>query len=214
MQRRGFEGDDLMAELLEMSAPALYRSPRPVLSFADARRLASRYGTPLMVISRAAVTRNYRALCDNLPGVEFFYAAKANPHRTILSTLHKLGSSVDVCSYGEARQALRAGFAPEAMLHTHPCKTVRNLVDCYGMGIRWFIYDNAHELTKMAEHAPDAQLLLRLAMAPPDTRHCRCSSGRHSWASTCAVCRSTSARSACRPTISAARSSKRGGSGT
>jgi ornithine decarboxylase len=154
-----------MAELLEMSAPALFRSPRPVLSFADAKRLAARHGTPLLVISRAAVTRNYRALCDNLPGVEIFYAAKANPHRTILSTLHKLGSSVDVCSYGEARQALRAGFAPEAMLHTHPCKTVRNLVDCYGLGIRWFIYDNAHELTKMAEHAPDAQLLLRLAMS-------------------------------------------------
>jgi ornithine decarboxylase len=154
-----------MTALLEISAPALYRSPRPVLSFADARRLAARHGTPLMVISRSAVARNYRLLCENLPGVEFFYAAKANPHRTILSTLNKLGCSVDVCSCGEARQALRAGFAPEAMLHTHPCKTVRNLVDCYALGIRWFIYDSAFELPKLAEHAPDAKLLLRLAMA-------------------------------------------------
>jgi ornithine decarboxylase len=154
-----------MTALLEMSAPALYRSPTPVLSFAAARRLAARYGTPLMVISRAAVTRNYQTLQENLPGVEFFYAAKANPHRTILSTLHKLGGSVDVCSYGEARRALRAGFAPEEMLHTHPCKTVRNLVDCYGMGIRWFVYDSAFELPKLAEHAPDARVLLRLAMS-------------------------------------------------
>src|SRR5260370_40506137 len=132
-----------MAALLEMSVPARYRSPRPVLSFADAKRLAARHATPLLAISRAAVTRNYRALCDNLPGVEIFYAAKANPHRTILSTLHKLGSSVDVCSYGEARQALRAGFAPEAMLHTHPCKTGRNLVDFYLMRITLLVYGDA-----------------------------------------------------------------------
>src|SRR5262249_43730987 len=122
-------GGDEMGALLEISAPVLNRSARPVLSFADARPLAARYGTPLMVISRSVVADSYRALQETLPGVEFYYAAKANPHRSILSTLHKLGCSVDVCSYGEARQAVRAGFAPEAMLHTHPCKTIRNLVD-------------------------------------------------------------------------------------
>jgi ornithine decarboxylase len=109
--------------------------------------------------------RNYRALQRHLPNVQFFYAAKANPDQLILKALCKLGCSVDVCSAGEAKMAFRAGFRPEAMIHTHPCKTVNNLVECYRQGIRWFTYDTAFELPKMAEHAPEANLLLRLAVS-------------------------------------------------
>src|SRR5262245_3416255 len=119
-----------MTSVLEMSAPSVYRSAQAVLSFEDARRLTARYGSPLLVISRAALARNYRTLKSNLPEVEFFYAAKANPNPLILTTLRKLGCSVDVCSQGEARLALKARFSPRQMIHTHPCKTVRNLTDC------------------------------------------------------------------------------------
>jgi ornithine decarboxylase len=154
-----------MANVLEMVAPPAYRSAQAVVSFPDARRLAAKYGTPLLVVSRSTLVRNYRALQDHLPGVEFFYAAKANPDRVVLTTLRKLGCSVDVCSFGEMRLALRAGFSPDAMIHTHPCKTVRNLVDCYTAGARWFTFDSASELPKLARHAPDANLLLRLAVS-------------------------------------------------
>ena len=154
-----------MTQLLETCDAVEYRTARAVLSFADARRLAARYGTPLLAISRSALTDSYRTLVANLPSVEFYYAAKANPDRAILSTLRKLGCSVDVCSHKEAQRALKAGFRPEAMIHTHPCKTIRNLSDCYREGIRWFTYDSAHELPKFVEHAPDARLLLRLAMS-------------------------------------------------
>jgi ornithine decarboxylase len=154
-----------MTSVLEMSAAPVYRSAQPVLSFGDARRLAARYGTPLLVISRSAVVQSYRTLRDHLPGVEFFYAAKANPNAVILTTLRKLGCSIDVCSQGEARLALKARFRPESMIHTHPCKTVRNLVDCYALGIRWFTFDSIFELPKLVQYAPDAQLLLRLAVS-------------------------------------------------
>ena len=137
-----------MTSVLEISAPSVYRSAQSVVSFAEARRLADRHGTPLLAISRANLVQNYRTLQANLPGVEFFYAAKANPDPVILTTLRKLGCSVDVCSQGEARQALKARFRPESMIHTHPCKTVRNLSDCYAMGIRWFTYDSAFELRR------------------------------------------------------------------
>ena len=148
-----------------LGAPPGHRSARPVISFAAARRLAARHGTPLLVVSRSALARSYRAVEANLPGVELFYAAKANPDRKVLRALRELGSSVDVCSPHEARQALRAGFTPEAMIHTHPCKTVRNLVESYALGIRWFTFDSASELPKLAQHAPDASLLLRLAVS-------------------------------------------------
>lgn len=148
--------------LLDFSA---YRTAEPVISFETARTLALEHGTPLLAVSRSAVARNYLALRSGLPGIEFFYAAKSNPDATILGTLRELGCSVDICSFGELQAALAAGFTPDAMLHTHPCKTISNLVSCYQAGVRWFVYDNALELQKMRLHAADANLLLRVAMS-------------------------------------------------
>ncbi|MGE5195209.1 MAG: type III PLP-dependent enzyme [Deltaproteobacteria bacterium] len=149
----------------ESTTSSVYRSAEPVVSFAEAESLAGRFGTPLLVASRTALLRNYEALRSSLPGVEFFYAAKANPADAILRPLCEAGSSVDVCSYGEMLAALKAGFTPEMMIHTHPCKTEQNLTNCYAEGLRWFTFDNANEIPKLARHAPDASLLLRLAVS-------------------------------------------------
>ena len=149
----------------ESTTSPIYRSAEPVVSFEEAESLAGQFGTPLLVASRAALLRNYEALRTSLPGVEFFYAAKANPAEAILRPLCEAGSSVDVCSYGEMLAALKAGFTPDMMIHTHPCKTEQNLTSCYAQGLRWFTFDNANELPKLARHAPDANLLLRLAVS-------------------------------------------------
>jgi ornithine decarboxylase len=139
------------------------RVARPVVTFDQARQIAEEYGTPTLVISRSVLSRTYTAMKDALPQVEMFYAAKANSDVQILRTLCKLGSSVDVCSYREMQSALLAGFTPDQMIHTHPCKTVQNLHDCYNEGLRWFTYDCIGELEKMHEHRPDVNLILRLA---------------------------------------------------
>jgi ornithine decarboxylase len=149
----------------ESTTSSVYRSAEPVVSFAEAEALAEQFGTPLLVASRTVLLRNYDALRASLPGVEFFYAAKANPAEAILRPLCEAGSSVDVCSHGEMLAALKAGFTPEMMIHTHPCKTVQNLTSCYADGLRWFTFDNANEIPKLAAHAPDASLLLRLAVS-------------------------------------------------
>jgi ornithine decarboxylase len=142
-----------------------YRSARPVVSFDQAKELAAEHGTPLLCFSRSAVQRNFEALRDGLPGVEFYYAAKSNPNQTILRTLQQNGCYVDVCSVGELQAALDAGFRPDQMLHTHPCKTLHNLQTCYDAGLRWFVYDNRNELRKIHRYTPDVTLLLRVAMS-------------------------------------------------
>ena len=63
----------------ESTTSSVYRSAEPVVSFAEAESLAGQFGTPLLVASRRRSLRNYEALRSSLPGVEFFYAAKANP---------------------------------------------------------------------------------------------------------------------------------------
>jgi len=155
----------LEAESLpEVGLVSQCRAAVPVVSFTEARHLAAEFGTPTIVISHAAVRRNYRALKSALPQVEFFYAAKANPAQPILQTLRSEGCSIDICSHGEYLAAAQAGFQPEQMLHTHPCKTVDNLTRCYAEGVRWFTFDNAHEIPKLKQHAPESQLLLRTAV--------------------------------------------------
>lgn len=149
----------------DSTTASVYRSAEPVVSFDEAESLAAQFGSPLLVASRAALLRNYHALTRALPNVEFFYAAKANPAEPILRVLCEAGCSVDVCSYGEMQAALAAGFTPDRMIHTHPCKTVQNLTRCYAEGLRWFTFDNANEIPKLVEHARDVNLLLRLAVS-------------------------------------------------
>jgi ornithine decarboxylase len=141
------------------------RVSTPVLSFDQARELSRQYGTPTLVVSRSTLARTYQTMKSELPNVEMFYAAKANSDVSILRTLFLEGSSVDVCSYRELQSALLAGFKPDQMIHTHPCKTVQNLMDCYNEGVRWFTVDCSGEIDKLVRHTPDVNVILRLAAA-------------------------------------------------
>lgn len=151
--------------LTDTLTPHLLRHAQSVLSFETARELGERHPTPLLVVSQSKLVETYRTMRDHLPGVELFYAAKANPNPHVLRTLFEQGCSVDVCSHGELLAAKEAGFSASQMLHTHPCKTRQNLLDCYNEGVRWFVYDNASELDKIQQLTPDVHLLLRLAMS-------------------------------------------------
>ncbi len=151
-----------MAPVLDLSAPSV-RLARPVIDFDQARAIAEEHGTPTLVISRSVVRRNYEAMKSAMPNVELFYAAKSNPAHPLLRTLCESGSSCDVCSWGEMKAALDAGFTGENMIHTHPCKTESNITQCWDAGMRWFVIDCVPELDKMARWAPDANLILRLA---------------------------------------------------
>lgn len=163
-----------MATVLESSVSSaeqsttsrIYRSAEPVLSFDTARALTEQYGVgPLLVVSRSALVRNYQAFRRMLPMVEPYYAAKANPAYPVLRTLYEIGCSVEVCSYGELQAAMAAGFSPELMLHTHPCKTPDNLLRCRKEGMNWFVFDNAIEIEKMARLTPGVDAMLRLAVS-------------------------------------------------
>jgi len=138
------------------------RSAKPVVNFGTARELATRFGTPLLAVSRSQLQKSYREMKTALPNVELFYAVKANPDVTVLRTLFREGASVDVCSYREMQSALRSGFSAGQMIHTHPCKTDDNLRQCYREGLRWFTFDCESEIPKLQRHAPDAKMLLRL----------------------------------------------------
>ena len=138
------------------------RNAAPVISFDRARELAAEFGTPTLAVSRSKLQSVYREMKSSLPNVHLFYAAKANSDVSILRTLFLEGSFVDVCSYREMQSALLAGFSPEQMIHTHPCKTADNTKSCYQEGLRWFTFDCEAEIDKIRRNAPDTKALLRL----------------------------------------------------
>lgn len=138
------------------------RTATPVVSFDKARDLAAEFGTPTLAVSKNRLQSTYREMKFALPNVELFYAAKANSDVAILRTLFLEGASVDVCSYREMQSALLAGFQPDQMIHTHPCKTAENIQSCYDEGLRWFTFDCEAEIEKLRRHAPQTKTLLRL----------------------------------------------------
>lgn len=125
------------------------RTATPVISFDQARYLAAEFGTPTLAVSRSRLQSQFREMQSALPGVELFYAAKANCDVSLLRTLFLDGASVDVCSYREMQSALLAGFRPDQMIHTHPCKTGDNIQNCYDEGLRWFTFDCRAEIEKL-----------------------------------------------------------------
>ena len=99
-----------------------------VLSDADLRRAAARYGTPLYLYDFAVIEARVRALRIALgPRFEIAYAVKANPSLGVLHFLSKFGLSSDVASKGELAAARRAGCPPSKILSTGPAKSDTDL---------------------------------------------------------------------------------------
>jgi ornithine decarboxylase len=146
-------------EVTSMSDPELLQS------------LAQQHGTPLIVVDHDVLRRNYREFRSCLPRVQPYYAVKANPDPPIIRTFFGLGSSFDVASMEEfltvhkniagLPQAERQQFIWGRVIYANPIKAIPTLreLDPYKPLVT---YDNLEEVRKLARHAPQAGLVLRL----------------------------------------------------
>lgn len=137
------------------------------MQFARAKKYALQYGTPILLLSRRAVKRNYRSLKAALPGVELFYAVKSNSYTEIIKILAEEGSSFDVCTTGEIETVKECGIKAERCIHTHPIKNDLEIRQALDYGIRLFIVDNEDELLKFIPYKDKAHLLVRMSIQNP-----------------------------------------------
>ncbi|MBQ5414540.1 MAG: type III PLP-dependent enzyme, partial [Schwartzia sp.] len=114
--------------------------------------LAKKYPTPFVVVSLEQVAYNYRFMREHMPMVNVFYAMKANPSPKILDTMVELGASFDTASAGEIETLHKMGVPGERMIYANPVKTIGGLKTASQCGVRKFIFDDASEIAKMAEH--------------------------------------------------------------
>jgi ornithine decarboxylase len=123
---------------------------------------ARRFDRPTLVLSRDAVRYQYRALSSGLGRAKIHYAVKANPQREILETLVSEGSRFDAASRGEIELCLSLGAKPEHISFGNTIKRATDIAFAHSVGINLFAVDAEAELEKIAAHAPNACVYIRL----------------------------------------------------
>jgi len=114
------------------------------------------------IVDLGAVVRKHEEWVQHLPRVKPFYAIKCNPDTAIIRLLDSLGTNFDCASKAEIQQILGCGVKPERIIYANPCKMVSHLEFAKGSNVKKMTFDNTHELTKIAQTFPGAELLLRI----------------------------------------------------
>lgn len=117
--------------------------------------IASQFGTPTYVYSRATLERHYRAFTEaagNQPHL-VCYAVKANSNIALLNLLARLGSGFDIVSEGELRRVLQAGGNPAKVVFSGVGKSEAEIEFALHTGIKCFNVESEPELHRIAEVA-------------------------------------------------------------
>jgi len=113
-------------------------------------------------IDLGCVVKQYRQWVKFLPRVQPYYALKCNPNVAITRTLASLGVNFDCASKAEIQQVLGSGVAPNRIIYANPTKMKSHISYAKSSGVKHMTFDNADELTKIADVYPEASLVLRI----------------------------------------------------
>ncbi|MFH1199737.1 MAG: type III PLP-dependent enzyme [Candidatus Micrarchaeota archaeon] len=139
------------------------------LDFRSAKKIVSKEGSPVLVISEQQLVSNYWEFKKYLGSrVKVHYAVKANSHKGVLNALRDEGASFDVASFGEIQSLLSMGVDATRMVFANPVKMTEDIIRAYNVGVDAFMFDNDAEINKMARYAPDADVILRVFVSNDD----------------------------------------------
>ena len=145
-----------------------------MITKAQLQKLGREHGTPLFVVDHEALRGNYREFKRYLPRVQAYFAVKANPLPEIVRTFYREGASFDVASMPEFKivyaniksmpSKKRQDWIWENIIYANPNKPVETLEEL-NQYKPLVTFDNAEELYKIKEHAPQAGVALRIKVA-------------------------------------------------
>ncbi|OEY66454.1 diaminopimelate decarboxylase [Marinobacter sp. X15-166B] len=132
-----------------------YRDGQLHAEAVSATEIATRFGTPAYVYSRAALEQNYRAYADALANRPHLvcYAVKANSNLAVLDVLARLGAGFDIVSAGELERVIRAGADPAKVVFSGVGKQPWELRRALEAGVRCFNVESDAELDRLNEIA-------------------------------------------------------------
>jgi len=129
------------------------------------RAMLKRYRSPLMIIRKSILEKQYRRFRKCLPEVIPYYAIKANPHPGVIKTFVKLGACFDVASAVEMKQVLRLGASPSKIIFANTIKSSEDIEIARRRRVRLMTFDNEPELYKITKQFPRAHVLVRIKVA-------------------------------------------------
>ena len=140
-----------MTPALPMGAGFDYRNGELHCEDVALGELATRFGTPLYVYSRAAITTAYRAYANALEGRTALvcYAMKANSNLAVLDVLARLGAGFDIVSGGELERVLAAGASASKVVFSGVGKSEREIEQALGVDILCFNVESVAELERI-----------------------------------------------------------------
>ena len=116
----------------------------------DCVDLAKQYGTPLHVIGKNRLEKNYLTFYNSFrkwyPRIEIHYSYKTNPIPGVIRALHEFGAGAEVVSPYELRLALTLGVPPERIIYNGPGKTDDGLSIAVSNNIRLINIDGLSEI--------------------------------------------------------------------
>ena len=131
-------------------------------SEATIRKVIKKHNSPLMLIYRKVLKKQYERFKKHLPSVIPFYAIKANPHPEIIKTFIKLGTGFDVASAQEMKLVLDLGATPDKIIFANTIKSAEDIAFAHKKKVSLMTFDNEPELYKIAKYCPGAKVLLRI----------------------------------------------------
>jgi ornithine decarboxylase len=117
---------------------------------------------PTLILNVDQVEENYHRLKAGMPDAHVHYAVKSNPHPAILRRLVELGCRFDAASMGEIEMCLAAGAEPEHISFGNTVKRWQDIEYAYSHNITLFSADAEEELEKIARHAPNSSVFIRV----------------------------------------------------
>ncbi|CAJ9474077.1 diaminopimelate decarboxylase [Burkholderia pseudomallei] len=113
--------------------------------------LAERFGTPLFVYSRAALTAAYEAYAKACAGrrASIHVAVKANSNLGVLNAFARLGAGFDIVSGGELARVLAAGGRARDVVFSGVGKSADEMRVALEAGVKCFNVESIPELDRL-----------------------------------------------------------------
>ncbi|SMF98673.1 diaminopimelate decarboxylase [Burkholderia singularis] len=116
-----------------------------------AEALAERFGTPLFVYSRAALTAAYDAYAQACAGrrATIHFAVKSNGNLGVLNVFARLGAGFDIVSGGELARVLAAGGQARNTVFSGVGKSADEMRVALDVGVKCFNVESIPELDRL-----------------------------------------------------------------
>ncbi|HEY5198419.1 MAG TPA: diaminopimelate decarboxylase [Solirubrobacteraceae bacterium] len=149
----------------------------------DAIELAAEFGTPAYIVAEDDLRTRARAFKTAIRdcGQDDFqvtFAAKAFPCTAVMSLFAQEGLGCDVASAGELHLALRAGFAPSAVVVHGNARGEAELGGAVAAGVGLVVIDNMDDIDRLERLGAEQRVLIRVTPGVRGVTHEKISTGQ------------------------------------